>query len=218
MARVTFLMNHSSKSVSAGPAKPGPCKVDSDHGRLFILSAPSGAGKSTLCRALLDHFPNLTYSISYTSRTPRAGERDGIDYHFISADEFRRGIETGRWAEYAEVHANYYGTSAEDLQRQLADGKDVLLDIDVQGARQIRRHFPESVTIFILPPSMEELERRLRSRKTEGEAEIRRRLQNAREEMRFRDWYRHVVVNDRLPDTVSELIRLIESYRRENGG
>lgn len=185
-------------------------------GRLFIFSAPSGAGKSTLCSALLAHFPTLTYSISYTSRTPRPGERNGVDYHFISEDEFRRGIENGRWAEWARVHGNYYGTGAEDLQQQLCNGRDVLLDIDVQGTRQILEHFPGCVTIFIMPPSPAALEQRLRKRGTDSETEIRRRLRNAEEEMRHRNLYRHVIVNDRLPETISDLIALVEAYRREN--
>jgi len=188
---------------------------DSDRGLLFIVSAPSGAGKSTLCRALLEHFPDLNYSISYTSRKPRGAEQNGIDYHFVSEAEFKRGIESGRWAEWAQVHGNFYGTSAADLQRQLAAGGDVLLDIDVQGARQIRNRFPKSVTIFIKPPSLEVLEERLRERGADSEAEIRRRLQNAQEEMRACQRYRHTVINDRLPEAVSELVRLVAAYRRD---
>jgi guanylate kinase len=191
--------------------RPG---IESTSGRLFVISAPSGAGKSTLCRALLARDPDLNYSISYTSRKPRGQERDGVDYHFVSEEEFERGIESGRWAEWARVHGNYYGTSAADLQRQLADGSDMLLDIDVEGTRQIRKRFPESVTIFIMPPSMEALEQRLRERGTDSEAAIRRRLQNAEAEMRFRGLYRHVVVNDRLPQAMAELIGLIDGYRR----
>lgn len=187
---------------------------ESGGGRLFIVSAPSGAGKSTLCRALLKRFPDLNYSISCTSRPPRGSEREGVDYHFISTDEFERGIDSGRWAEWAEVHGNYYGTAAADLQRRLAGGSDVLLDIDVQGARQIRKRFPDSVTIFIMPPSLAVLAQRLQSRGTDSEAEIQRRLNNAREEMRFRNLYRHVIVNDRLSEAKSELIQLVDSYRR----
>ena len=189
--------------------------IEGGSGRLFVISAPSGAGKSTLCRALLAHDPDLNYSISYTSRKPRGQERDGVEYHFISEDEFERGIESGRWAEWARVHGNYYGTSAADLQRQLTGGSDVLLDIDVEGARQIRKRFPESVTIFIMPPSMAVLEQRLRERGTESETEIRRRLQNAQDEMRDRGLYRHVIVNDRLPQATAELIALIDGYRRQ---
>lgn len=189
--------------------------IERGSGRLFVISAPSGAGKSTLCRALLSHDPDLNYSISYTSRKPRGQERDGVEYHFISEDEFERGIESGRWAEWARVHGNYYGTSAADLQRQLTGGSDVLLDIDVEGTRQIRKRFPESVTIFIMPPSMAALEQRLRQRGTDSETEIRRRLQNAQDEMRDRELYRHVIVNDRLPQATADLIELIDGYRRQ---
>ncbi|HHP7236595.1 MAG TPA: guanylate kinase [Desulfobacterales bacterium] len=189
--------------------------IEGGSGRLFVISAPSGAGKSTLCRALLAHDPDLNYSISYTSRKPRGQERDGVEYHFISEDEFERGIESGRWDEWARVHGNYYGTSAADLQRQLTGGSDVLLDIDVEGARQIRKRFPESVTIFIMPPSMAALEQRLRERGTESETDIRRRLQNAKDEMHYRGLYRHVIVNDRLPQAMAELIELIDGYRRQ---
>jgi guanylate kinase len=204
-----------SEHTGHGDSDESHTGIENGSGRLFVISAPSGAGKSTLCRALLAHNPDLNYSISYTSRKPRGQERDGVEYHFISEDEFERGIESGRWAEWARVHGNYYGTSAADLQRQLARGSDVLLDIDVEGTRQIRKRFPESVTIFIMPPSMAALEQRLRQRGTDSETEIRRRLQNAQDEMRDRGMYRHVIVNDRLPQATAELIELIDGYRRQ---
>lgn len=204
-----------SEHTGHGDSDESHSGIERGGGRLFVISAPSGAGKSTLCRALLAHDPDLNYSISYTSRKPRGQERDGVEYHFISEDEFERGIESGRWAEWARVHGNYYGTSAADLQRQLARGSDVLLDIDVEGTRQIRKRFPECVSIFIMPPSMAALEQRLRQRGTDSETEIRRRLQNAQDEMRDRGLYRHVIVNDRLPKATAELIELIEGYRRQ---
>ena len=137
-------------------------------GRLFILSAPSGAGKSTLCRAVLDRFPDLLYSISYTTRRPRQGEENGNDYHFIAKGEFERGIARGRWAEWADVHGNHYGTSAGLLDRGLNGGQDILLDLDIQGTRQILKQYPAAVTIFIMPPSLEILRYRLEKRGTDS--------------------------------------------------
>ena len=182
-------------------------------GRLFILSAPSGAGKSTLCRELRRRMPELGYSVSFTTRPPRPGEREGVDYHFIDRDTFQAGIEAGRWAEWAEVHGHCYGTSAAVVEAALAAGRDLLLDIDVQGARQLRRRFPESVTIFIEPPSLDELARRLRARGTDAEAVIARRLANAEAELDQRHTYRYRVVNDRLEAAAARLAALVEAER-----
>jgi len=183
---------------------------------IFIISAPSGAGKTTLCKAALAAFADMRYSVSFTTRAPRPGEENGRDYVFVTASEFEAGIRTGRWAEWAQVHGNYYGTSADVLAQSLACGCDILLDIDVQGARQICARFPESVTIFIMPPSLEVLRQRLVSRGTDRPEVIAMRLENAEQEMAQRDVYRHVVVNDDLETAIAELIHLIDSYR--NGG
>lgn len=179
-------------------------------GRLFIISAPSGAGKSTLCQAVRKHFPDMLYSVSYTTRPPRAGEKNGVDYFFISREDFRLGIGENRWAEWADVHDNYYGTCAEDIDRGISAGKNILLDIDVQGARQIVRRYPDAVTIFIMPPSMEELRRRLESRGTDSAETISKRMNNAVAEIGHRAEYRHIVVNDRLDDSISRLRTIIE--------
>jgi guanylate kinase len=202
-----------SPPIGAGPGRRPPPPA-----RLFVISAPSGAGKTTLRRAALERFPDLAYSVSYTTRSPRPGEVDGRDYVFIPPAEFEAGIRAGRWAEWARVHGHCYGTSAQALEQTLAAGRDVLLDIDVQGARQICRRFPESVTIFILPPSLEVLEQRLRSRGTDPPEAIALRLQNARREMAQTDAYRHVIVNDDLATAIAEFIAILESYRsgREN--
>ena len=182
-------------------------------GSLFIISAPSGAGKSTLCRAVLDRFSDLVYSVSYTTRSPRSGEQNGVDYYFIAKDEFEKGIARGRWAEWAKVHDHYYGTSADFLDEALGDGRDILLDIDIQGTRQILQRYPDGVTIFIMPPSLETLKSRLQSRGTDSSEVIAVRLKNARQEMAQKDLYRHIITNDRLTDAVAELITIFEKYR-----
>ena len=182
-------------------------------GFLFIISAPSGAGKSTLCHAALAHFPDLVYSISYTTRSPRSREQNGVDYHFIAKEEFEKGIACGRWAEWAEVHNHYYGTCADFVDEKLRLGRDILLDIDIQGTRQILQRYPDGVTIFIMPPSLETLEFRLKSRGTDSPEVIAVRLKNAQEEMAHKNLYRHIITNDRLADAVAELIAIFEKYR-----
>ena len=182
-------------------------------GLLFIISAPSGAGKSTLCRAVLDRFPDLLYSISYTTRPPRNGEQNGVDYHFIAKDIFIKGIARGQWAEWAQVHGNYYGTSADFIDRGLADRRDILLDIDVQGTRRILRRYPDGITIFIMPPSLEALRCRLEARGTDSPEVIAVRLRNAQKEMAQKELYRHVIINDRLANAVAGLIGIFEKYR-----
>ena len=184
----------------------------SGRGRLFILSAPSGAGKSTLGRYLRDRFKNIRYSVSTTTRAPRNGESDGVDYHFTTRQRFEAGIRENRWAEWAEVHGNYYGTSADFIDCCLGNGNNVLLDIDVQGTRQILARYPESVTIFILPPSIEVLQKRLTDRGTERPDVIARRIQNAPGEMDQQGVYRHVLINDDLEAAVAELIGIMASY------
>ena len=182
-------------------------------GFLFIISAPSGAGKSTLCRAVLDRFSDLVYSVSYTTRSPRSGEQNGVNYHFIVKDDFEKGIACGRWAEWALVHDHFYGTSADFLDGELSVGRDILLDIDIQGTRQILQRYPDGVTIFIMPPSLEILKSRLQSRGTDSPEVIAVRLKNAREEMAQKDLYRHIITNDRLTDAIAELIAIFEKYR-----
>lgn len=189
-----------------------PVAAPTRRGTLFVISAPSGAGKTTLRRAVLARFPDIAYSVSTTTRPPRPGEVAGRDYVFIPPAEFEAGIHEGRWAEWAQVHGNYYGTSARTLREAAAAGTDVLLDIDVQGARQIARRFPECITVFIMPPSFEVLAQRLTARGTDSPESVALRLRNARQEMEERHGYRHVVVNDDLATAVEELCAIVASY------
>jgi guanylate kinase len=180
---------------------------------LFIIAAPSGGGKTTLCREVRKRFSDMLYSVSYTTRKLRDGEREGVDYYFIDKNDFENGIAAGEWAEWALVHGNYYGTSGDFLDKGLADGRDILLDIDVQGTRQILEHYTNSVAIFILPPSLEVLQQRLKARGTDSAESIAVRLKNAEKEMSQQDLYHHLIVNDQLSKAVPELISIIENYR-----
>jgi len=177
-------------------------------GNIFVISAPSGAGKSTLCRYIREHLPEILYSVSYTTRTPRKGEVDGEDYFFVSEDEFKLGIEKDRWAEWAFVHGNYYGTSRGYLERSVEKGCNILLEIDVQGARQIKEKIPESVLIFILPPSIEELQKRLVKRATDSQEVIKKRLDAAAFEMSQCDKFDYSVVNDSFKKACAELLNI----------
>lgn len=182
-------------------------------GRLFILSAPSGAGKTTLRHAILDRFPEMIYSVSYTTRKPRPGEKNGKDYYFIKNEEFKKKIEKDKWAEWAKVHGNYYGTPAEFLDKGLALGFDILLEIDVQGAILILKRYPESITIFIMPPSLKVLMKRLEERGADSKEVIENRLLNAEKEIAQKNIYRHIIINDQLPKAIGELVSVIEQYR-----
>ena len=194
------------------PSGSNPKETNSKQGRLFIISAPSGGGKTTLSKAVVNRFKDILYSVSYTTRSPRNSEQDGVDYYFIQRKDFEKRIESGHWAEWAEVHGNYYGTSAEFLDKGLDSGHDMLLDIDVQGTIQILGRYPDSVTIFIMPPSLETLRKRLEMRRTESRATIERRLLNAENEMAQKGLYRHVIVNDQLSVSIEQLVAIIEKY------
>lgn len=169
----------------------------------IVISAPSGTGKSTLCGMLLAEFPNLHFSISCTTRAIRPGETDGEDYIFLSKDEFIKKRDKGEFAEWAMVHGHFYGTPLKPLAGKLAKGFDILLDVDVQGAAQIKGSLPEAFFIFIIPPSMQELERRLRARNADSAESIARRLETARQELRLASWYDALVINDKLEDAYS---------------
>ncbi len=184
---------------------------------LLIISSPSGAGKTTLAKDLLAHFPDLGFSVSHTTRKPRAGEVDGVDYHFIDREAFRASINGGVFAEWAEVHGNLYGTSLEEIERCRRDQKrGIVFDIDYQGARQIKAARPSAVGVFILPPSMTELERRLRSRRSDDPKTIQKRFENARREIENYGIFDYVLVNDDLERACQSLRSIVfaESCRR----
>ena len=185
-----------------------------DRGTLFVLSGPSGVGKGTLRAAALRDIEGLTYSVSCTTRSPRPGDREGVDYRFVSDEDFSRMVEQGLFLEYARVHGGpRYGTLREDVERELDAGRDVLLEIDVQGALQVRSLLPDAVSIFVLPLSEEELERRLRGRGTETEAELRARLKSAGQELREAGKYDLILVNDDLNRASAELKKMIMDFR-----
>ncbi len=175
-----------------------------------MLSAPSGAGKTSLGRALMEKMPHVAWSVSHTTRAPRPGEQDGRDYHFVSRKEFQRLLDEGDFLEYAEVYGNCYGTSRRALQRQLEDGKIVLMDIDWQGARQIRRAFPDAVSVYIMPPGIQELENRLRKRGQDSEEVIKKRLAAAAADMTHAGEYDKVIVNDDFDTALAELVDFIK--------
>lgn len=179
-------------------------------GRLFVVSAPSGAGKTTLCEAARKQLPQLVYSVSTTTRAPRQGEQEGQDYFFVSEAQFRQGIDAGQWVEWAKVHDNYYGTSAPFIEKHLEAGRDVLLDIDVQGAEQILRRYPQAVTIFIMAPSKQILRQRLIDRGLDSDAVIDKRMRNAEAEIARQGIYRHVVVNDDLDAAIDRFVSILK--------
>jgi guanylate kinase len=177
----------------------------------IILSAPSGGGKTTIAHELLRRRPDLGYSVSCTTRDPRPNEEDGRDYHFLKRSEFVRRREAGEFAESAEVHGNLYGTLKSEVERVFRSGRHVVMDIDVQGASQLIRAFPQAVTIFVLPPSGDVLLERLRKRKTESAAELAARLMSALQELQAVDEYEYIIVNDDLDQAVQRVSSIIDA-------
>ena len=180
---------------------------------VFIVSAPSGSGKSTLVNRLLAADPNLEFSVSYTTRAPRGAEKPGESYVYLTREEFEKHIASGDLLEYAEVFGNYYGTHRSVLDKAREQGKDLILDIDVQGARQLRRSIPDAVSIFILAPSRQILEQRLRARSEDEEAVIQRRLRKAADEIRNFEMYDYVLVNDDLERSTDTLASIVKAER-----
>jgi guanylate kinase len=182
-------------------------------GALFVVSAPSGAGKTTLCREARLRLPDVAYSVSYTTRAPRPGEIAGTDFHFVSEAAFRDFRERGEFAEWASVHGNLYGTRASVLDTALQEGRDILLDIDTQGAAQLRRRYPGAVLVFIMAPSMADLEQRLRERRSDAAGEITRRLDRAREEVTLWRQYDYLIVNRDVKEAAEQLTAIIMAER-----
>lgn len=182
-------------------------------GRIFVVSGPSGSGKSTLIAGVRQKVPDLGYSVSHTSRAPRGQEKNGAEYHFVSKEHFRKMIDNGEFVEWAEVYQDLYGTSVSSLRGQITLGRDVIMDIDVQGARNIKDHFKDAILIYVLPPSMEILEKRLRERRTDDESKIRTRLEKAAKEIRNCVSYDYLVFNDRLDEAVEELKSILIAER-----
>lgn len=186
------------------------------HRLLVVVSAPSGAGKTSLCEWVVTAVPHLAHSVSFTTRPPRPDERNGRDYHFVDEATFRGMVDRGEFAEWAVVHGHLYGTSQALLERHFAAGLDVILDIDTQGAVLLRRGHPDGVFIFIVPPSWEMLEERLRRRKSDTEVDIQRRLQRAREEVKQYAEYQYAIVNDVFDRAAEELKAIILAERRRS--
>ena len=182
-------------------------------GTLFVVSAPSGAGKTTLCREMRLRLHDLAYSVSVTTRPPRPGEIDGTDFRFVGEAEFRRLLAKNEMAEWATVHGNLYGTPAAPLETALREGRDVLLDIDTQGAAQLRARYPDAVLVFVVAPSIGDLEQRLRERRSDSEREIARRLQRAREEVMLWKRYDYLIVNRDVKEAMEQLESIIQAER-----
>lgn len=186
-----------------------------NEGLLVVISAPSGGGKGTILKELFAKDDNLVLSVSATTRSPRPGEEHGKQYYFLQKEEFEELISQGKMLEYAQYVGNYYGTPREPVEQWMAQGKDVVLEIEVQGGAQIKKLMPVCVSIFILPPSMEVLEKRLRDRGTEEDATVRKRLEKAREEIPHAKDYDYVVFNDRLEDAVEDLRAILRAEKRK---
>lgn len=197
-----------------------PCGVVANmhaQGLLIVISAPSGAGKTTLCRGLTQRFPALQESISYTTRQPRPGEVDGVDYHFVPEEAFRQMVAEHAFIEWAEVHGNLYGTALATIEEARRCGVDILLDIDCQGAKTLKQRGVEGLFVFVLPPSMAELRRRLEFRSSDEREVIERRIVRATEEIREARWYDYIVVNDRLDDAQELLAAIVTASRATTG-
>ena len=182
-------------------------------GTLIIITAPSGAGKTTLVKGLLERDPQVKLSVSFTTRKPRTGEENGREYHFVDVPTFRTLRDRGEFLEWDEVHGNYYATSRVWLKEQIAAGRDILLEIDWQGAQQVRKAFPEAMGVFVLPPSFEELEARLRGRGTDSDDVISRRLLGARGEMRHVGEFDYVILNNTLQTALDDLVAVVRASR-----
>lgn len=182
--------------------------------KLFVVSGPSGAGKGTLVARVRDLRPDLGLTVSATTRAPRKGEVDGVSYYFLTKDEFQRRVANDEFVEWAEVHGNCYGTLVSEVEKKLSSGTSLILEIDVQGALQVRKRFPDAVLVFIKPPSLEVLEQRLRDRGSESPDSLRLRMADATEELKLASRYDDVIVNDDLEHATSDLLYVLEKHER----
>ncbi len=181
-------------------------------GKIFIISGPSGVGKTTIRNRILSDLSDIKFSVSYTTRGRRKGEKEGIDYFYISEDDFKKKIEEGFFAEWAKVYNHYYGTSKKFIEECIKSGKHCLLDIDVQGSMQIKKHFPEAISFFIMPPNREELIRRLKRRNSESKEDFEIRVKNAEKEISYKDKYNYVIINDDVDRAVKEIKEIMKKY------
>lgn len=202
-------MNSKTQSITSASVNP----------ILIVISAPSGAGKTTLCSRLLQARPDARLSVSTTTRAPRGNEKDGIEYHFVDRAKFEDQIQKGRFAEWANVHGHYYGTSKETIESSFRDGKHVVLDIDVQGAASLRKAYgSRCMTIFVSPPDLQTLEARLRSRGTDSDEVVAKRMKNARHEMEAAPQFDHIIINDRLDRACNELLEFVNQRLSQPDG
>ena len=184
-----------------------------DKGTLFVVSGPSGAGKGTVCSAFMEKHPECLLSVSATTRSPRPGEKDGVNYFFLTEEEFKEKIANDGFLEHAVFCGNYYGTPKDAVLNAIENGKDVILEIEVQGAMQVRRHYPEAAFVFVVPPSMEVLEARLRGRGTESDEVIKGRLARAKDEFKFVEKYNYVLLNDTVENATERLAAIIRAEK-----
>ena len=179
----------------------------------MAISAPSGAGKTTLCKRLLQSSPSFIFSVSFTTRHPRKNEIEGVDYYFVSREEFQKMVDARKFVEWAEVHGQLYGTSANLLNKAIEAEKDVVLEVDVKGGTQIKKNYPQAVLVFLLPPSWQELEKRLKSRRTEDYERVKERIKQAKKEIDYAPYYDYSIINDDINRALDDLIAIIRAER-----
>lgn len=184
-------------------------------GLIVVISAPAGAGKTTLCKRLLQNNPSFISSVSFTTRPPRKQEIEGVDYYFTSREDFEKLIKKGAFVEWAEVHGHLYGTSKQFLEKNIEAQKDVVLEVDVKGGKRIKEKYPHAILMFILPPSWEELEKRLRTRATEDEKSVKKRLVTAKNEVKYLPFYDYFIINDDVNTAIKNLLLIIEAERHK---
>jgi guanylate kinase len=199
--------------IDASPLKTGHGQTTEGRGILFVVSSPSGGGKGTLIQRVLNKVPTLSYSVSFTTRTPRPGEIDGREYFFVTTKRFEEMVAAGEFLEWAVVHGNLYGTTREQVSREISEGRDIILEVDVQGAASVRTLLPDAVSIFILPPSFEVLRQRLQARGTDSPDELDLRLRNASTELQDYSMFQYVIINDELDRAAHEMTAVVHAER-----